>query len=86
MSIVRRERLTQQKCFGSSSGKTNPNQLELNLFNEVKVLVTHPDKEPLVERLTYEKKNSTCTPKRESKTVDGKRTTISRSCRFGARG
>jgi len=35
-------RLAQQKRFGASSEKTNPAQMELNLFNEAELLAT-PD-------------------------------------------
>ncbi|WP_209440931.1 IS66 family transposase zinc-finger binding domain-containing protein, partial [Paenibacillus maysiensis] len=39
-------RLAQQKRFGASSEKTNPDQMELDLFNEAEVLATPETQEP----------------------------------------
>jgi transposase len=49
-------RLAQQKRFGASSEKTNPDQLELNLFNEAEVLATPASEEPDIETVTYSRK------------------------------
>lgn len=49
-------RLAQQKRFGASSEKTNPDQLELDLFNEAEVLATPQTQEPDVETITYSRK------------------------------
>jgi transposase len=51
-------RLAQQKRFGASSEKTHPDQLELNLFNEVEVLTTPASEEPDIETVTYSRKKS----------------------------
>ncbi|MEK5060519.1 transposase [Paenibacillus sp. FSL H7-0326] len=51
-------RLAQQKRFGASSEKTNPDQLELNLFNEAEVLATPASQEPDIETVTYSRKKS----------------------------
>jgi transposase len=48
-------RLAQQKRFGASSEKTNPDQLELNLFNEAEVTAAP---EPEKETLTYERRKT----------------------------
>jgi transposase len=48
-------RLAQKKRFGFSSEKTDPNQLELDLFNEAEVLATPKGEEPLMEKITYER-------------------------------
>lgn len=48
-------RLAQHKQFGTSSEKTNPDQLELNLFNEAEVLAAT---ESEVESITYSRKKS----------------------------
>lgn len=50
-------RLAQQKRFGASSEKTNPDQLELNLFNEAEVLAV-PNAEPEKEQIAYERRKS----------------------------
>jgi len=52
-------RLAQHKRFGASSEKTNPDQLELNLFNEAEVLATPQGQEPEMEKVTYERRKST---------------------------
>ncbi len=49
-------RLAQHKRFGASSEKTNPDQLELSLFNEAEVLATPPGEEPMMEKVTYERR------------------------------
>src|ERR1700730_8856147 len=49
-------RLAQQKRFGAWSEKTNPDQLELNLFNEAEVLARPASEEPDVETVTYSRK------------------------------
>ncbi len=51
-------RLAQHKRFGASSEKTHPDQLEMNLFNEVEVLATPASEEPQVETVTYSRKKS----------------------------
>ncbi|WP_397379437.1 IS66 family transposase [Paenibacillus sp. YYML68] len=51
-------RLAQQKRFGSSSEKTHPDQLELNLFNEAEMLATPAGEEPPMEKVTYERRKS----------------------------
>jgi transposase len=51
-------RLAQQKRFGASSEKTNPDQLELDLFNEAEVLASPEVQEPDVETITYSRKKS----------------------------
>jgi transposase len=52
-------RLAQQKRFGASSEKTNPDQMELNLFNEAEVLATPAGQEPPMEKVTYERRKTT---------------------------
>ena len=52
-------RLAQQKRFGASSEKTDPNQLELNLFNEAELLSTPVGQEPEMEKVTYERRKTT---------------------------
>lgn len=52
-------RLAQQKRFGTSSEKTNPDQMELNLFNEAEVLATPAGQEPPTEKITYERRKQT---------------------------
>jgi transposase len=52
-------RLAQHKRFGTSSEKTHPDQLELNLFNEAEVLATPPGEEPPMEKVTYERRKRT---------------------------
>lgn len=49
-------RLSQQKRFGSSSEKTNPNQIELELFNEAEKAADPHLPEPTVETITYRRK------------------------------
>ncbi|MBD0380993.1 IS66 family transposase [Paenibacillus sp. WST5] len=61
-------RLTQHKRFGASSEKTNPDQLELNLFNEAEVLATPKGHEPEMEKITYERRK--LTGKREADLSD----------------
>jgi transposase len=51
-------RLAQQKRFGASSEKTDPDQLELNLFNEAEMLATPASQEPDIETVTYSRKKS----------------------------
>lgn len=58
-------RLAQHKRFGTSSEKTHPDQLEMNLFNEAEVLATPATEEPPTETVTYSRK--TCTNSREAK-------------------
>lgn len=58
-------RLAQHKRFGTSSEKTHPDQLEMNLFNEAEVLATPASEEPQTETLTYSRKKWTDT--REAK-------------------
>jgi len=51
--VVREQfRLAQHKRFGASSEKTNPDQLELGLFNEAEMLATPPGEEPPTEKIT----------------------------------
>jgi transposase len=52
-------RLAQQKRFGASSEKTNPDQMELNLFNEAEVLATPPGEDAPTEKITYERRKQT---------------------------
>lgn len=49
-------RLAQQKRFGASSEKTDPNQLDLQLFNEAEVLATTEEADAHVETITYSRK------------------------------
>lgn len=49
-------RLSQQKKFGASSEKTNPDQLELPLFNEVEITTDEKEEEPTIETITYRRK------------------------------
>ena len=51
-------RLSQQRQFGSSSEKTNPDQLELLLFNEAEITADDKVEEPTVETITYRRKKS----------------------------
>jgi hypothetical protein len=53
-------RLAQHKRFGASSEKTHPNHLELQLFNEAKMLATPAGEEPPMEKVTYERRRSIC--------------------------
>jgi transposase len=52
-------RLAQQKRFGTSSEKTHPDQMELNLFNEAEVLATSERQKPPTEQITYERRKQT---------------------------
>jgi transposase len=49
-------RLSQHKKFGASSEKTNPDQIELNLFNEAEMTADEKIKEPTFESITYRRK------------------------------
>ena len=49
-------RLSQQKKFGASSEKTNPDQLALMLFNEIEMTSDTSIDEPTVETITYKRK------------------------------
>jgi transposase len=49
-------RLYQQKRFGTSSEKTNPDQLELSLFNEAEAEANPNLPEPTVETITYQRR------------------------------
>jgi len=49
-------RLSQQKKFGASSEKSNPDQLELLLFNEAELSVDKNVEEPTLESITYQRK------------------------------
>ena len=49
-------RLYRQKRFGTSSEKTNPDQLELSLFNEVEAEANPDLPEPIVETITYRRR------------------------------
>ena len=50
-------RLSQQKKFGASSEKTNPDQFALTLFNEIEITSDPSVKEPTVEEtITYNRK------------------------------
>jgi transposase len=51
-------RLAQHKRFGASSEKIHPNQLELNLFNEVEMCATPQGQEPPMEKVMYERRKS----------------------------
>lgn len=64
-------RLAQQKRFGASSEKTNPDQLELDLFNEAEVLASPEVQEPDVETITHSrKKSASCEMKLEQFPVE----------------
>lgn len=52
-------RLAQHKRFGTSSEKTHPDQLEMNLFNEAEVLAIPASEEPQAETITYSRKKWT---------------------------
>jgi len=45
-------RLSQHKKFGASSEKTNPDQLELPLFNEAEITADAEVEEPTLETIT----------------------------------
>lgn len=49
-------RLSQHKKFGTSSEKTNPDQLELPLFNETEITADTKVEEPTLETITYKRK------------------------------
>lgn len=49
-------RLSQQKKYGTSSEKTNPDQLELSLFNEAEITADVNVEEPTLETITYKRK------------------------------
>lgn len=49
-------RLSKQRQFGTSSEKTNPDQLELPLFNEAEVTANPKMEEPTLESITYHRK------------------------------
>src|SRR5690554_980611 len=49
-------RLSQQKKFGASSEKSNPDQIELPLFNEAELSVDEKVEEPTLESITYQRK------------------------------
>lgn len=49
-------RLSQQKKFGTSSEKTNPDQLALTLFNEIEMMSDSSAEEPTLETITYKRK------------------------------
>lgn len=49
-------RLHQLKRFGTSSEKTDPNQLELTLFNETEAEVNPELPEPTMESITYQRR------------------------------
>lgn len=51
-------RLSQHKKFGASSEKTNPDQLELPLFNEAEITADAKVEEPTLETITYKRKKS----------------------------
>lgn len=51
-------RLAQQKRFGASSEKTDPDQVTMDLFNEAEVLSTPTSEEPDVESITHSRKKS----------------------------
>ena len=49
-------RLSQQKKFGASSEKTNPDQLALLLFDEIEVTTDTSTEEPTLETIAYTRK------------------------------
>ncbi|GEN85154.1 transposase [Sporosarcina luteola] len=49
-------RLSQQKKFGASSEKSNPDQLELPIFNEAELSADKNVEEPTLESITYQRK------------------------------
>ncbi|THF81688.1 IS66 family transposase [Cohnella fermenti] len=51
-------RLAQHKRFGASSEQTNPDQMELNLFNEAELLATPPSEEMPQETITYTRRST----------------------------
>ncbi|WP_445683447.1 IS66 family transposase [Sporosarcina sp. FSL K6-6792] len=52
-------RLSQQRKFGASSEKTNPDQIALSLFNEAEVTADEKVEEPTLESITYRRKKRT---------------------------
>lgn len=65
--------LDQQKEFGAFSEKTNPDQLELPLFNEFEITTDEKEEEPTIETITYRRKNVWVDEKRCLKTCLRKR-------------
>lgn len=51
-------RLAQHKRFGTSSEKTDPDQIEMDLFNEAEILATPKEQEPEMEKVTYERRKT----------------------------
>jgi transposase len=51
-------RLSQQRQFGASSEKSNPDQMELSLFNEAEITTDSSVNEPTIETITYHRKKS----------------------------
>ncbi|PAM92843.1 IS66 family transposase, partial [Flavobacterium sp. IR1] len=51
-------RLSKQRQFGTSSEKTNADQLELPLFNEAEISADPTIEEPTVETITYKRKKT----------------------------
>ncbi|MGG0720559.1 IS66 family transposase, partial [Robertmurraya massiliosenegalensis] len=49
-------RLSQQHKFGTSSEKTNPDQLKLSLFNEAEITADLKVEEPTLETISYNRK------------------------------
>ena len=49
-------RLSQQKKFGASSEKTNPDQLEFSIFNEAEIIADLKVEEPTLETISYHRK------------------------------
>lgn len=49
-------RLSQQKKFGASSEKSNPDQLALMLFNEIEMTMDVSVEEPTIETVSYKRK------------------------------
>jgi transposase len=49
-------RLSQQRRFGSSSERTDTNQLELQFFNEAEMEAQPEQKEPTLETITYQRR------------------------------
>lgn len=69
-------RLSQHKKFGTSSEKTNPDQLELLLFNEAERTANPIVEEPTLETITYRRKNMWDSELRNLKTCLRKRSII----------
>lgn len=51
-------RLSKQREFGASSEKTNPDQIELSLFNEAEITADSKVEEPTIETITYKRKKA----------------------------